>query len=222
MKHIIMALIALLPLSSFAQNVWEIPQDEQKQKTENIKKRKALIEKKKKVEPAKYMQGAVPEEDGQVIFTLDKAVPGMSADSIYSKTYAFMQALTHQENQFEVSKIAAVNKQEHTIAARYKEWLVFQNSFLSLDRTVFCYTLIAQCSDQHIKLTMERISYQYEMDRGDNNGLNVKAEEWITDKESINKKGTGLNRMNAKFRRKTIDRKDNIFSTLCESLGIKY
>ena len=36
--------------------------------------------------------------------------------------------------------------------------------------------------------------------------------------EALNKKKTGLNRMSAKFRIKTIDRKDNIFDTISNAL----
>lgn len=223
MKQLIIVLLALLPLSSMAQNVWEVPQDQKKEATEAKKEKKVKKETPKKIEEdPKYMQGAVPVVDGDVVFTLDKDVPGKSADDIYTIAYDFLNQLTKQENQFDVSRIAAVNKQEHMIAARYKEWLVFKSNFISLDRTEFNYTLIAQCSDGHIHMTMERISYQYEMNRGEDVGMNVKAEEWITDKEAINKKGTKLNRYNAKFRRKTIDRKDNIFGGICKALGVEY
>jgi colicin import membrane protein len=41
-----------------------------------------------------------------------------------------------------------------------------------------------------------------------------KAEEWITDEYAVNKKNTKLYPVSAKFRRKTIDRKDQIFETI--------
>lgn len=220
MKKLLIAILAFLPLVGMAQNVWEVPTDTAK--TEAKHKKKALFEKKKKTVDPKYLAGAVPEVDGKVVFTLDKDVPGMSADQIYDKTLAFMQELTKEENQFDVSKVSVVNKGEHTIAARYKEWLVFQNTFLSLDRTVFNYTLIARCTDGHLHLTMERLSYQYETERGLDRGLETKAEDWITDKEALNKKGTKLMKYSGKFRRKTIDRKDNIFSRVCKALNINY
>jgi colicin import membrane protein len=59
------------------------------------------------------------------------------------------------------------------------------------------------------------------MDRKDTEGLKVKAEEWITDQYALNKKGTKLSRISGKFRRKTIDRKDNIFERIDAALGIK-
>ena len=59
------------------------------------------------------------------------------------------------------------------------------------------------------------------MERKDATGMQVKAEEWITDKYALNKKGTKLSRISGKFRRKTIDRKDNIFQRIEAALNIK-
>lgn len=221
MKKIIIALLALLPLASLAQNTWEAPTVDSTQiKAEQAKKAQAAAE--KKHEDDKYLAGAVPEVNGKVVFTLDRDVPGKTADQIYATVYAALQALTQEPCEFPNSKIAVVNKSEYTIAARYKEWLVFQNSFLSLDRTVFNYTIIAQASNGHLHCTLERISYQYEMDRGDTEGMSVTADKWITDKYALNKKKTKLLKGSGKFRRKTIDRKDNIFGKICQALQIKY
>lgn len=222
MKKILTALFICLPLIGTAQNTWEIPQEEtQQQQTQH--KSTAPFDKKKQNEDSKYLAGAVPEIDGKVVFTLSKDVPGMTAGEIYQKVYDLLTAMSKEENQFPQSKIAVVNKTEYTIAARMKEWLVFQNTFLSLDRTVFNYTIIAKASDGHLDLTLERLSYQYEMNRTDTHGgLNVKAEEWITDKEGLNKKKTKLVKYSGKFRRKTIDRKDNIFDRVCKVLGVTY
>ncbi len=221
MKKIIIALLAFLPLTCMAQNTWEAPTVDSTQiKAEQAQKAKA--EAQKKLENAKYLAGAVPETDGKVVFTLDRDVPGKTADQIYSAVFTALQALTQEQCEFPNSKISVVNKGEHTIAARYKEWLVFQSTFLSLDRTVFNYTIIAKATDGHIHCTLERISYQYEMDRGDSEGMSVKAEDWITDKYALNKKKTKLLKGSGKFRRKTIDRKDNIFGKLCQALQIKY
>lgn len=221
MKKILIALFACLPLMGAAQNTWEIPQEETRQQPQH--KKTASKDKKKNDEDAKYLAGAVPEVDGKVVFTLSRDVPGMTADDIYQKVYGLLKAMTKEENQFPQSKIAIVNKAGHIIAARMKEWLVFHSNFLSLDRTVFNYTIIAKASDGHLDLTMERLSYQYETERADTRGgLNVKAEEWITDKEGLNRKKTRLSKYSGKFRSKTIDRKDNVFGRVCEVLGVAY
>ena len=40
----------------------------------------------------------------------------------------------------------------------------------------------------------------------------AQTEEWISDKEAVNKKNTKLLPLSGKFRRKTIDRKDFLFN----------
>lgn len=218
MKKLIVSILMLAPLASFAQNTWEVPTVQKSEKTQ----RKALFEGKKKTIDAKYLAGAVPEVDGKVTFTLDLDVAGKSADEIYNKVFSVLQEMTTEDNQVkevaDKSKIAVVNKAEHTIAAKYKEWLVFRNSALSLDRTVFNYTIIAKATDGHLNLTLSRISYQYEFERNDAEGMSVSAEEWISDKAALNKKKTGLLKYTKKFRIKTIDRKDNIFETISNAL----
>jgi glucose/arabinose dehydrogenase len=220
MKQLFIALLACLPCMAMAQNTWEIPES-QTQQEETVKQKKAEKAKAQKThEDPKYLTGAVPEVDGKVVFTLDKDVPGMSTEAIYQAVYEVMQSITQEEGQFPASKIAVVNKAQHTVAARLKEWLVFSDSFLSLDRTVFNYTLIAQATDGHVKMTMERMTYEYETDRS--SGMQTTADKWITDKEALNGSHTKLLKYNGKFRRKTIDRKDNIFGRVCSALNIAY
>ena len=221
MRKIFLALLLAIPLMAEAQSEREIPANDQSKTAVKQEAKK----KTKHVEAADsadlpYLRGAVPEIDGKVVFTLDRDVPGMSADSIYNRVYAYMEMLIRQPNQHDISRIALANKSRHIIAARMKEDLVFSSSFLSLDRTVFNYMLIATCTDQHLHLTMDRLSYEYEMDRS--TGFSETAEELITDKKAVNKKGTKLVRGVAKFRRKTIDRKDDVFEGICKALNIKY
>ena len=216
MRKILIALFAVLPLVGMSQNVWEKPQNESSQ--QETTKKKTLFESNKKTVDPKYLAGAVPLVDGKVTFTLDKDIPGKSAQEIYDIVLATLEKMTKEENQFKNSQVAVVNKQDHIIGARFKEWLVFQNTFLSLDRTIFNYTVIATCTDGHLNATISRISYAYELDRGVNEGMETKAEDWITDEVGLNKKKDNLSKYSGKFRRKTIDRKDNIFETLLEAL----
>ena len=216
MKKIIIALIAFFPLVMNAQNVWEKPENNSQQQQ---KKKKALIEKNLANEDPKYLAGAIPLIDGKIVFTLDQDVPGKSAQQIYDILYKVLDQMTKEEGQFKESQVALVNKQDHIIAARFKEWLVFQNTFLSLDRTIFNYTIIAKCSDGHANITLSRMSYQYEIDRPDTEAVETVAEDWITDENALNKKKTKLAKYTGKFRRKTIDRKDNIFETIKAELS---
>lgn len=98
-----------------------------------------------------------------------------------------------------------------------QEWLVFSNGLLAIDRTEFNYTLIANCTDGHLNVTISRIRYNYEMER--ETGFSITAEQWITDKYGLNKKKNDVNRKSGKFRKKTIDRKDQIFDAIKEEFS---
>ena len=213
MKKILIAILAFIPCLGMAQSDWEKPT----RQNENAPK-KALITKNNVNTDPRYLAGTVPEVDGKVVFTLEKDVPGKDAQAIYDIVYNILEQMTEGENQFKESQISLVNKKEHTIAARYREWLVFRSSALSLDRTVFNYTIIATCSNGHLSMTLSRINYSYEMDREGVEGLQISAEDWITDKYALNKAKTKLSKYSGKFRRKTIDRKDEIFNIISQAL----
>lgn len=215
-RKIVILAIILLPTLMSAQGNWELPDKQQGNKTET--KRKTLIQKNEAKTDPKYLEGAVPIIDGKVVFTLDKDVPGKSAQEIYDIVYNCLDKMTKGENQFKESQIALVNKQEHIIAAKYREWLEFKRTALELDRTVFNYTIIATCTDGHLNMTLSRISYAYEIDRSDSEGLSTSAEEWITDRYALSNNKKKLSRQAGKFRRKTIDRKDEIFELVSQAL----
>jgi len=202
MKKLIVLMMLALPMSAIAQNVWEKPKEEKVEKAEEVKKPN---------KDEKYLRGAVPIVDGDVQWTLDVDVPGKSAQEIYDKMFKTLTDLTKSEGQLEGSAVTLVNKQDHIVVANVREWLLFSSSLLSLDRTKFNYTLIVRCSDGHLNMTMNRISYKYDEER---TNQVYKAEEWISDDAAVNKKNTKLYRGSAKFRRKTIDRKDQIFETI--------
>lgn len=187
---------------------WEIPKKQTpqtQQDTERKKENKQEI----KAKDIPYLRGAVPEINGKVIFRHEYLFPDKSAQEIYTKTYKFLDKLTTSENQWKESAIVLVNKSKGIIVGRFKEWMVFSKSALALDRTVFNYTVIATCTDGKLTLSVERINYQYELNRP--SGFSVSAEEWITDKYALNKKQTKLNRITGKFRRGTVNRVNQLF-----------
>ena len=214
MKLFFILLAYFIPTIAMAQSVWEKPTTDYDNKDDKTVERK--VEKPSK--DAKYLAGAVPEVDGKVEWQLDVDVPGKTADQIYSIMLNCLTDLTKTENQLEGSSVALVNKQEHIVAASIKEWLVFTDKFLMLDRTKFNYTLIAYCKDNHLTVTMGRISYRYEDNRSDDGGYVYKAEEWINDENALNRKKTRLLPGSAKFRRKTIDRKDYLFDVIRQTV----
>ncbi len=210
MRLFLILVASLLPLAVMAQGVWEKP---------DAGNGEAEEQKVEKPNPdAKYLEGAVPEVDGKVEWRLDVDVPGKSADQIYDIMLKCLTDLTKTENQIEGSQVALVNKDEHIVVANIREWLVFTDKFFMLDRTKFFYTLIAYCKDNHLTVTMNRISYRYEEERTSDGGYVYKAEEWINDENALNRKKTKLVPGSAKFRRKTVDRKDYLFSVISDAV----
>jgi colicin import membrane protein len=193
MKQFILAMLMLLPLAATAQdNTWE------------------RVETTAASNPdAKYLAGAVPEEDGRVVFTANIKAPGKSAGEIYRLLKSDFELMTKEANQLDQSRVTVADSTKMQLVAAYQEWLVFTNRLLSLDRTRLFFTLIADCRDGEATVKLTRIHYLYDEER---NPTTYKAEEWITDRYGLNKKKTKLSRISGKFRRKTIDRKDYLFN----------
>lgn len=136
---------------------------------------------------------------------------GKSAKQIYDIVYNYFSNLTQDKNNI-ASRVALVNPKENIIANTMDEWLVFSQSFLSLDRTEFRYLLVAQIADNSLTVTLSKIIYNYE--EGRSTGFKEPAEKVISDRYALNKKKNGLARIFGKFRKGTIDRKDQIFSDI--------
>lgn len=206
MKKILITLLMALPMMAAAQdNTWERIENTPAESTNP---------------DAKYLvKDAVPEIDGKVCWQTVINAPGKSAQQIYDILLAQLNKMTNEENQLlERSKVAIQDQASHQLGATFHEWLVFKNTALSLDRTVLNYQIIVNCSDGKADVQMTRISYDYELER---DPTHYTAEEWITDKYAVNKKHTKLTKLSAKFRRKTIDRKDYIFNKFATLLNEK-
>lgn len=163
-------------------------------------------------EDPKYLEGAVKlNQEGKVEFTLDTDANGKTAKQIYDIVYEYMSDLTQSADNI-ASRMALVNPNEHIIANSMDEWLVFSSSFISLDRTEFKYQIVAKIADNHLNLSLLRMSYNYEPDRP--TGFKMPAEEVIIDKVALTRKKNDLAKIFGKFRKKTIDRKDQIFSEI--------
>ena len=149
-------------------------------------------------EDPKYLAGAIQlNAEGKVEFVLDTQANGKSADEIYNIVFQYMSKLI---------------KNEQTINCIMDEWFVFNQSFISLDRSEAKYQLVATISDNHLHLSMTRIVFNYE--EGRSTGFKEPAEKVITDKYALTKKKNDLAKIYGKFRRGTIDRKNQIFNDL--------
>ena len=163
-------------------------------------------------EDPKYLEGAITfDEQGKIVFDTEIEAPGKNAAQLYDLVFDYMSGLT-QDKESKASRMALVNKDEHIIVNTMDEWLVFSNSFISLDRTECKYNLIAKITDGKVSLSINHINYIYE--EGRQTGFKLPAEEVIIDKVALTKKKNDLARIFGKFRKKTIDRKDQIFNEI--------
>ena len=172
----------------------------------------------------KYLLGAVPEVNGIVTFQKNFSVTDKSEQQIYDIVAAYVKnslvgAGLHDKLR-PYTRIISEEKENGMVVARVEEYMTFNHvTFLNLDRTRFRYLLSATVKGQKVSLVLTQISYYSNEDREGNNGTYYKAEEWITDKLAVNKKGTRLYPRSGKFRRKTVDRVEAIFDGFMDALS---
>lgn len=174
----------------------------------------------KENDDSKYLAGAVPETNGQVLFQQTFAVKGKSKQQIYDVMKNYIIGLTKTENQLSKTKMVMDDPNEGTLVARFEEWMIFKKKPLNLDRTRFRYMLTIQCEEGKCHMELTQIVYYYEEDMEGFNGKTYRAEEWINDANALNKAQTKLLWGSAKFRRKTIDRVEEIFTGAREAFEV--
>lgn len=163
-------------------------------------------------ENPKYLLGAVPEENGVIVFRKSFSVPGMPKERIFSTLSNFIEKAVMGPAIHELrTRIVSDGKEDGIIVAKVEEYMTFSHVFLNLDRTRFIYQIRGSVEGEKVKLAISQISYYYNEDENGRNGETYKGEEWISDAAAVNKKGTRLYPHCGKFRRKTIDRVEEIF-----------
>jgi hypothetical protein len=171
----------------------------------------------------KYLLGAVPEVDGVVTFQKNFSVTDKNERQIYDVMLAYINnsliGNAIHDKSLPYTRIISEEKTNGTIVARIEEYMIFHKTFYELDRTRFRYLLNATVKGQKVSLTITQISSYYNEDMDGKNGVNYKAEEWITDKLAVNKKGTKLYPRSGKFRRMTVDRTQEIFEGFMDALS---
>ena len=212
MNRLVIALmIALLPACTYAQN-------------------KGMFAKnpdtKKIIDDTPYLQGAVPEVNGKVVFSQTIAAPGKSKAELYTLvgSWASARFLQNVENgkwtdkdyfhNLEMSGVKTNDESAGKLLVQGNEELVFRNSFLAKDYTEITYQLHIDIKDGAVSVSMQNISYVYTFS---SEKERIEAELLITDSESFNKKSE-FYKVNRKFRVKTINLKDELFSEIATTI----
>lgn len=169
----------------------------------------------------KYLKGAVPvNEQGVVVFSHTYDVPNTNKTEIFKRLTDFtQQQLIKGENALPQCRIVENDEANGLLAARIEEYLYFKKKAWVTHRTRFFYDVIYQVEDNKFTVSLQRLHYIYEPEETPNDKLqDYRAEDWITDANALNPKGQ-LTRMAGKFRRFTIDRKNEIFREAAKAAG---
>ena len=167
---------------------------------------------------AKYLEGAITLKDGKVTFSSEMVTPAMTKEQIY-ETILNWANKRFQPTEKMNARVLFQNPEEGSIAIGGEEYLVFSNSALSLDRTRIYYQMKVLCENGKSNIEMSRIRYWY--DEARDGGEKHEAENWIVDEWGLNKSKTKLAPICGKFRKKTIDLKDELFMEIQSILGNK-
>lgn len=163
-------------------------------------------------EDAKYLEGAVPVENGKVVFTKEIQIPSLSQNEVYETAMKWAEERFNNED----CRVVYQNRDKGEMAATGKEYIIFSSTALSLDRSRMSYQVLIYCQDQLCTIKLTNIRYEYDVAYQREPEKYI-AEEWITDENSI-RKGK-LNRISGKFRRKTIDFADELFTGAMNVFG---
>ena len=166
----------------------------------------------------KYLEGAITLKNGKVTFSTEMVTPAMTKEQIY-ETILDWANKRFQPTEKMNARVLFQNPEEGSIAIGGEEYLVFSNSALALDRTRIYYQMKITCEYGKSNIEMSRIRYWY--DEARNGGEKYEAENWIVDEWGLNKSKTKLAPICGKFRKKTIDLKDELFMEIQSVLGNK-
>lgn len=160
----------------------------------------------------RYLEGAVPEVNGRVVFSKDFAIPGLSKDEVYARSLNWMNNLIEKNGND--SRLLYSNTEEGQIVGTTDKVLVFSSSAFSLDRAHMIFQLFIQAEAEKCKMEVSKIRYNYREGKE-----KYTAEEWIVDKYALNKDRTKLVKGLAKWRKSTINYIDTLYIGLINSLS---
>lgn len=154
--------------------------------------------------------GAIPVINGKVTFEETISAVGYTAEEVEK----IMNDWT--KKRFVKPTVISVKRFNSEVPAttilKSEEYITFKSTAFVFERARIYYYLTLTANEGSCTFNMSRITYWYD-DEDDKGGLRMKAEEWITDENAINKKGK-LKAFEGKFRRKTIELKESLTKEL--------
>ena len=166
---------------------------------------------KEEIDP-KYLAGAVPLQNGKVIFSRDIQVPeSLPTDSVYNVLHQWMGRYFNNRRHVLKRIDNGCDSVNNVLKLGVVQYIIFKQKAFVLDRSQVIYNFAMKVEDKTIKVSMDSISYFYEEERSP---IKYTAEEWISDETALKKDKKDIYRQQRKFRIKTID----LFDYTCGSL----
>jgi hypothetical protein len=170
---------------------------------------------KESMENSAYRSGKIPVVNGKVTFETEIPAPGLTATQVEEKVNAWIAERYVKPTVISVQRFES--GKPGTTIIKGEEYIVFKNTFFVLSRARMYYYLTLTAADGKCNFHLSRITYWYD-DEDEKGGLKMIAEEWITDDNAFNKKGK-MKKFEGKFRRKTIDLKEQLINELTQALN---
>lgn len=176
-----------------------------------------LFKKRDRSVEQQYDKGNVPVKNGKVTFEETIPAEGLTAAQVMSVVENWISDRYVEPKTISVKRFDS--GEPGTIVIKGEEYIVFKNTLFVLSRARTYYYLTLKANDGSCSFNMSRITYWYD-DEDEKGGIKMKAEEWITDETAFSEKG-GLKKFEGKFRRKTIDLKEQLVKELKDALNKK-
>ena len=177
-----------------------------------------LIKKSKKestVDSEIYAAGKVPVVNGKVTFETEISAKGLTAAQVEEKVNKWITERYVKPTVISVKRFDS--EKPNTTIIKGEEYIVFKNTFFVLSRARMYYFLTLTAEDGSCNFHLSRITYWYD-DEDEKGGIKMIAEDWITDDNAFDKKGN-MKKFEGKFRRKTIDLKEQLINELTQALN---
>ena len=159
----------------------------------------------------------IPVKNGKVTFEETIPAEGYTAKQVRNIIDTWIKERFVKPTIISVKQFESNDPQ--TTILKGEEYIVFKKTALVLEQARIYYYLTLTANEGSCTFNMSRITYWYD-DEDDNGGIKMIAEEWITDKNAINKKGK-LKKFEGKFRNKTIELKDFLLNDLTSRFNKK-
>lgn len=167
----------------------------------------------------KYLAGAVPTENGKVVFNRQLDITGIAPQTAIELTRQW--ASGPLANDGYSGKIYDIDNNAGSLVINMDGDLVFKSSAFQLDQATISCILDVKFSNNKCMLTFRNIRYLYAINPNNTRRDVIMADNWIVDKEALNKAGTKMYAMNGKFRIRTVQLVDYLTESLRSGLNAR-